>query len=312
LTRQLLSFARRQALRPEAIDLRQKLPLTAELLAHSLRGDIKLSTHIDADVHPIKLDTGEFDLALLNIAVNAQDAMPEGGRLTIRVRNCTLNDEAAGMRGDFVAVSITDTGVGMTPEVQAKIFEPFFTTKETGKGSGLGLSQVYGFAQQSGGAVRAESRTGEGTTITLLLPAALTADAVAPEALKEDGEARANATVLLIEDDPEVARTTRETLMHFGYQVHSAANASSALEMIEKTPAIDIVFSDVVMPGGMNGVELARALRRAHPGLAILLTSGFSDAVTVQATEEFIFLRKPYLPQDLKHHIDMLLQMRQA
>ncbi|MGQ0742645.1 MAG: MASE1 domain-containing protein [Alphaproteobacteria bacterium] len=310
LTRQLLSFARRQPLRPEILDLRQKLPITAELLAHSLRGDIKVSTHIDADTYPVKIDTGEFDLALLNIAVNSQDAMPEGGTLTIRVHNCVLDGEPAGLKGEFVSISIADTGVGIPAELQAKIFEPFFTTKDTGKGSGLGLSQVYGFVQQSGGGVGVESHEGEGTTVTLFLPAAEGHQAVPAEFHEMNSERAERATVLLVEDDPDVARTTRETLLQYGYRVHSAANAASALEMLEKEDRIDVVFSDVVMPGGMNGVELARAVRSLRPELPILLTSGFSDVVTHEAAQEFILLRKPYQPQDLKQHIDMLLRTR--
>ena len=310
LTRQLLSFSRRQSLRPELIDLRQRLPLTVELLAHSLRADIKVATHVDADLHPILVDTGELDLALLNVAVNAQDAMPAGGRLTLRVHNLVMNG-VGGATTDFIAISLTDTGTGMTPEVQAKIFEPFFTTKEAGKGSGLGLSQVYGFARQSGGDVRIESRVGEGTTLTILLPAA-SAVGTAIDAVKPEGrETGSNATILLIEDDPGVARTTRETLRSMGYQVHHAADASAALAIIEKTPSIDVVFSDVVMPG-MNGVELARALRKSHPDLPILLTSGFSDAVSSAAAKEFELLRKPYAPNDLKSHIDLLLRTSRA
>ncbi|HEX8166735.1 MAG TPA: ATP-binding protein [Beijerinckiaceae bacterium] len=296
LTRQLLSFSRRQTHEPVVLDLAQRLPKLRHMLESSLRGDIQVALDIQRGIWPIAVDPGEFELALLNIAVNARDAMPGGGMLTIAARNVAVGDEdAIGIAGAFVALTVRDTGSGIAPDVLPRVFEPFFTTKEVGKGTGLGLSQVYGFATQSGGTATAASAVGSGTTVTLYLPRAAKGagvrDARPPEAAPEGGD---GGNVLLVEDHAEVAEVARECLEELGWRVTSVSRASAALELIEAGQRFDLVFSDVVMPGGMSGLDLAHRLRDIRPDLPVLLATGYSHAVQEGAGEAFTILPKPY------------------
>jgi two-component system, NtrC family, sensor kinase len=244
----------------------------------------------------VSVDPAEFDLALLNIGVNARDAMPEGGTSRVEGGNITLDagDPAGeGLAGDFVAVILCDTGAGMAPEVLAQAFEPYFTTKEIGLGSGLGLSQVYGFAKQSGGAASIVSATRKGTSITLFLPRAaeeLAATAshvtVAPLVL--------SGRILVVEDEADVARVTIDVLRDIGYPAVEAKDGPAALSLIEQDPTIELVLSDVVMPGGMSGLELARTLRKQRPALPVVLATGYTQWGSRVIDEDFTLIPKPY------------------
>ncbi|MCO6415364.1 ATP-binding protein [Siccirubricoccus sp. KC 17139] len=314
LTRQLLAFSRRQALRAEPVDLVRQVGSMRELLDRSLRGDVEVSLDLAADLWPVEIDPGELELALLNLAVNARDAMPSGGTILIRARNAAGLAED-GLQGDFVRLEVIDSGTGMSPEVQARVFEPFFTTKEVGKGSGLGLAQVYGFARQSGGAVRIDSEVGRGTTITLLLPRAARAPAV-PDQKPASGLERPRQPaghVLLVEDDDEVAALVAQLLGELGFEATRASSAAAALGALANGRAIDLVFSDIMMPGGMNGVELAGEVQRRRPGLPVLLTSGHADAARQHADAVGIaVLPKPYGLSELAAAIRGALKRRPA
>jgi signal transduction histidine kinase/ActR/RegA family two-component response regulator len=301
LTRQLLAFSRRQPLAPEAIDLRRQIGAMSELLGRSLRGDVDVRLDFADDLWPVAVDPGELELVVLNLAVNARDAMPEGGLITLRARNIPA---AAAADGDFVELAVIDTGTGISEEVMARVFDPFFTTKDIGKGSGLGLAQVHGFAVQSGGSVRLESAPGAGTRVILLLPrstqpaAAVRRDVVNFQV--DTALAEPIARVLLVEDDDEVASLVAAMLEQLGYAVTRAASARAALEAVGDGRHVDVVFSDVMMPGRMSGVELVRELRRRRPELPALLTSGFAEASRRAADEEGVpILSKPYQISDL-------------
>ena len=297
LTRQLLAFSRRQTLRPQPVDLRERTHEISEMLSRSLREDIEVSVEIPQDLWPVVVDPTEFELALLNLGVNARDAMPKGGRFRVAARNVSFsrNDRGTkGLVGDFVAVTLWDTGTGMTPEVQARAFEPYFTTKEVGGGSGLGLSQVYGFARQSGGFAVIESKVGQGTSITLYLPRA-TETPVAPASAPEDSvKSAVPARLLLVEDDVEVAQATTELLQDIGLEVIWARDGKAALATFERDPTIEMVMSDIVMPSGISGLDLARALRKNHPELPVLLTTGYSQYTPQLVKEGFVLVEKPY------------------
>jgi signal transduction histidine kinase len=236
LTRQLLTFSRRQTLRPESIDLRRRLHEISEMLSRSLRGNIELSVDIPENLWPVIVDPAEFELALLNLGVNARDAMPNGGRFRVGARNLSFLAEDArtdGLVGDFVAMKLSDTGTGMTAEVLARAFEPFFTTKDVGHGSGLGLSQVYGFANQSGGAAFIESEVSQGTSITLALPRASTHPTAPCSAAHNVEPVLAPFRILLVEDDDEVGEPTAELLRDLGLQIVRVSDGKSALATFE-------------------------------------------------------------------------------
>ena len=293
LTKQLLAFSRRQPLKPETIDVGRQLNTFIELLTHSLRADVQIIPEIESNLPPVQVDVGQLELALLNIGLNARDAMPDGGTLTIRARSHA--GAINGRGGDYVVIDLIDTGIGMSEEVQARAFEPFFTTKDIGRGSGLGLSQAYGFAKQSGGMLTMESAPGKGTRISLHLPKA---DGEASrigfqQPAMRPRESNGCATVLLVEDDAGVAEFALGMLQDAGYKVRTAANAADALKVLREGGHIDLVFSDIMMPGGMNGAELARVVRGEFPAIFILLTTGYAEAAA-QASREFPLIRKPY------------------
>ncbi|MBI1684148.1 PAS domain-containing protein [Caulobacter hibisci] len=294
LSRQLLAFARRQPLKAEPVDLRQQLAGMRDLLDRALRGDVHVETVLADDLWAIQVDPAELELVLLNLCVNARDAMPEGGTISIVAENAPRADG----QGDFVRLTVRDTGVGMAKEVLARVFEPFFTTKEIGKGSGLGLPQVYGFAEQSGGSVSVDSTVGRGTAVTLLLPRTLEAPAASAAAAitsLEGLRAPTAEAVLLVEDDDEVAALVCEMLRELGYVVTRVSGAESALGAMANDRAIDLVFSDIMMPGAMNGVQLAQEIRRRRPGLPVLLTSGYAEAAIRETEIEGVaVLPKPY------------------
>ena len=295
LTRQLLAFSRRQPITPVIVDLAERIEAVHEMLVGSLRGNVALKHDVAHDVWPVEVDIAELELALVNVAVNARDAMPGGGTLTLSVRNVTLkkSDGVEQLEGDFVALSLTDTGVGIAPDVLPKIFEPFFTTKALGKGTGLGLAQVYGFSRQSGGTVVVKSTVGSGTTFTVYLPRSHATVTKSAEPLPTQQFAAAQGMVLIVEDSPEVAEVTASLVEQLGYRTTRAGNATEALSRLQRGEKINVVFSDIVMPGSMNGIALAHEISNRYPQIPVLLASGYSDMV--QAAEgRFVILRKPF------------------
>jgi PAS domain S-box-containing protein len=294
LTQQLLAFARKQPLKPEVFNLNRRMPQIAGMLGRMIGAHYRLDIDLAPDLWPIEVDPNQLEIALVNIGVNARDAMPEGGALIIKARNAALSNETGtGLVGEFVCLSVADTGSGMTPEIRDRVFDPFFTTKDVGKGTGLGLSQVYGFAAQSGGDVRIESEAGRGTTIILHVPRARTEPKpVLVESAPEQLEA-GQGLVLLVEDNSQVGEFAQTLLEELGYGVIRAESAPAALRILEGGADVDIVFSDVVMPG-MTGVDLARELKRGRPGLPVVLTTGYSDPLAGGGAGEFPLLSKPY------------------
>ena len=314
LTRQLLAFSRRQTLRPEVLDLSERLGGMHDMLMHSLRGDIELIIRMPpGGLWPVETDSGELELALLNIAVNARDAMPDGGTLTIEAGNVTLEDGSGGgadptdLAGDFVALTVTDTGAGMSPDVAARAFEPFFTTKEVDKGTGLGLSQVYGFARQSGGGATIRSAPGRGTTVTIFLPRGRRADPAAAAKAAAGGKVvpttvrPKDARILFVEDNAEVAETGVAILERLGYRALHAASAAAALAVLDdpSSPDFAAVLTDIVMPGGLSGLDLARRIRARRPALPVVLTTGYSNAGQTAVAEGWTIVPKPYNTETL-------------
>ncbi|MHA6476076.1 ATP-binding protein [Stutzerimonas sp. KH-1] len=301
LTRQLLAFSRRQSLEPESVDLVLRIGRMRELLDRSLSGDVHVEVQFEPDLWPVEVDPGELELVILNLAVNARDAMPNGGSILIEACNAP-DEDVMGLRSDFVRLTVTDSGTGIPEEARARVFDPFFTTKEIGKGSGLGLAQVYGFARQSGGTVWIDSECGRGTSVIMLLPRS---DRMPEQPVADERDADAPSdpcigSVLLVDDDEEVAALVGEMLEHLGYLVTHAASAADALSALQAGCQVDIVFSDVMMPGGMNGVELAREIRTRALGVPVLLTSGYAEAAQQSAAAEGVHvLAKPYRLEDL-------------
>jgi PAS domain S-box-containing protein len=306
LTSQLLSFARRQTFETAVLDLTEMLPKFEEMLKRALRGDIEIRTRTDGGSCRVHVDQGEFELALLNLGVNARDAMPDGGILSLSLRRIELSGgaDADGLRGTFVVVEVADTGVGIPAEALTQVFDPFFTTKGPGKGTGLGLSQVYGFAKQSGGTATIRSELGHGTTISLYLPATDAPVQVEQKTEPADGEPPTRkGTVLLVEDSEEVAAILAEYLEQLGFAVDHAWNASEALRNLEGKGPYHLVVTDILMPGSMAGVDLARIVRRNHSEIPILLTTGYSARAQEAVQEGFSVLQKPYDLQTLSDAI---------
>jgi signal transduction histidine kinase/ActR/RegA family two-component response regulator len=322
LTRQLLAFSRRRPLAPKTVNLREQLLGMDEMLHRSLRGDIDVKMSFDEDLWPVELDPNELELAIVNICVNARDAMPDGGTIDIAVKN----DAGALMpEHDAVCVAIADSGIGMSAEVQSRAFEPFFTTKEVGRGSGLGLAQVYGFVRQSNGRVSITSEPEKGTTVTLIFPrsenALTTMKAPHPGAAvvahgRGESRSRSRGQVLLVEDDETVGALTRQMLESAGLTVRHVKSAREALLTLAEHRGIDVVFTDVMMPGGMSGVELAREVRARWPELPVVLTTGYIEAARSAVNEGLEVLVKPYpletLVSALDAHLAKPAALRQA
>ena len=300
LTSQLLTFARRQSVNPEPIDVAERIEAVRDVLDTGVGGAVKLSFDIDRTIWPVTIDVAELETALVNLVINARDAMPGGGTITIGAHNMTIPE--GGDAGDYVGVSVTDAGTGIAPDVLHKIFDPFFTTKPIGKGTGLGLSQVHGFAYQAGGTVRVESELGKGTTVTILLPRDWSSSR--PSDRSEIAEAGGSGTVLLVEDNPDVASASASLLEQLGYTVRRVADAEAAVLDVERD-SVDLVFSDIVMPGKMDGLGLARRLKEIRPNLPVLLATGYSDAAA-NARGEFSIIRKPYEIHQLSQAIAKL------
>jgi two-component system NtrC family sensor kinase len=317
LTQQLLAFSRRQMLRPEIVNVNRLLGEFEALMQRAVGESIDFVLSLDPEVDPSRIDPAQFQSAVLNLVVNARDATPAGGRITIETRNVMLaaNTGILDMEvapGRYVMVTVSDTGSGMSAEVRAQVFDPFFTTKEVGKGSGLGLSQVYGFAKQSGGHVTVESEPGQGTVMRLYLPslelpAAQHTD-VAAEARPKAGR---DATVLVVEDDPAVLETVRAGVAALGYNALTAHNAVEALAILRRDEPIDLLFTDIAMPGGINGIELGRQARQLRQDIKVLLTSGYATAMAEgQVSAGFAVLGKPYRQVQLAETIANALRQR--
>ena len=310
LTRRLLAFSRRQTLQPCLLSPRQQLPEIAELLKRTLGASIELETATDEAVWTIQVDPGQLTNAVLNLAINARDAMPDGGRLRIEARNVTLDRAYAGrypdvVPGDYVRLTVADTGTGMTPDVLEQAFEPFFTTKGLGAGTGLGLSMVYGFVQQSGGHVRIRSQLGGGTSVELYLPRYVAKgkermSGSAVSASVDESRLRGREAILLVEDDPDIRDFVARTLLGLGYTVREAADGKSALESLETDAPVELLLSDMTMPGGISGRDLVIEARRRCPALKILCMSGYSDQVVASLMPlDYSLLEKPFLKHDL-------------
>ncbi len=313
LTGQLLAFARRQALKPEVFDAAERVRTVSDMLDTVTGARIRVLVDVADEPCHVRADPSQFETALVNMAVNARDAMDGQGTLTVRLSSRSGMPPLRGHGGSdgrFAALSLEDTGVGISPDTMARIFEPFFTTKEIGKGTGLGLSQVFGFAKQSGGDVEVQSHIGRGTTFTLFLPQ-IEAEGVSEPGVPDDrgpvpgGDGR---HVLVVEDNVEIGQFATQVLQDLGYRTTWAANALEALEVLAEQPAaFDVVFSDVVMPG-MNGIDLAREIRRRNPTLPVVLTSGYSHVLAEQGTSGFDLLHKPYSAEGMSRVLNRAIR----
>ncbi len=310
LTDQLLSFSRRQRLEPRSLNVNEGVGQMRGLLQSTLGGSIEIETQLGVDVWHALADPTQLELAILNLAINARDAMSGVGRLAIRTGNGKLGPPRSPEEppaGEYVMVCVADTGSGMTEEVRTKAFEPFFTTKEPGKGSGLGLSQILGFAKQSGGGIRLESRIGEGTAIYIYLPRAKSENrSPSLPALPTSSKRFSGSTVLLVDDDDGVRDVTASILRDSGYVVVEAGSGGAALEIIQSGIALDLVLLDFAMPG-MNGAELARQVQRKRPGLPILFVTGFAQQSALSGVSDAFIVRKPFVNDELDEKIRSIL-----
>jgi PAS domain S-box-containing protein len=306
LNQQLLAFSRRQELRAEIVCIDDLFPTFEHLLDRAVGETVAVALERATTLWHCRIDPHQLETAILNLAINARDAMPEGGTLLLATENRTVASPLAskwgGTAGDYVVVSVADTGIGMPSDILAHAFEPFFTTKEMGKGTGLGLSQVYGFAKQSDGFVSIDSKPGQGTKVRIHLPRTEQPKPEAePAGLPLAQIVEGSGVVLVVEDDPDVRATASFMLRDLGYAVREASTARAALALLESEAAVNLVFSDVIMPDGMSGIELARELSVRRPGLPVLLTSGYTaQRVVPEALASGLrFLRKPYTQTDL-------------
>ncbi|HEX7037689.1 MAG TPA: PAS domain S-box protein [Pseudomonadales bacterium] len=318
LVHRLLAFSRRQTLMPQRLELNALVRGIHELIQRTLGEDVEIELRLDEKLWPVFADRGQVESALLNLVVNARDAMPEGGRLTIETANTVLDADYAAFNpgvepGEFVLLAVSDTGVGMSPEVLEHAFEPFFTTKEVGKGSGLGLSMIYGFARQSRGHAKIYSELGIGTTVRLYLPRLSGAEAEAlatPEAPRHDEPSNGTETILVVEDDEAVRRFVMLALERLGYRVLPAGDAREAMEILAAHPEVDLLFTDVVIPGGTTGRQLGEAAQRRRPGLKVLYTSGYTRNSMVHQGKldaGVEFLAKPYRRDELAAKVRRVL-----
>jgi PAS domain S-box-containing protein len=307
LTDQLLTFARRRHVDAQVIKLNDQVVGITDMLRRTLGEHVMLSTSLARDVWPIRADPGQFQSAIVNMAVNARDAMPQGGKLVIETRNIVLDADHGDFHpeltpGEHVQLSISDTGSGMPPDVRDRVFEPFFTTKEKGRGTGLGLAMVYGFVKQTGGHVTIYSEVGHGTTFNLYFPRVDGVTADASSKFKGATDPAAREIILVVEDDERVRQLTITRLKLIGYQVLEASDGPKALDILSRGHAVDLVFTDLVMPGGMSGHEVAVRARQLKPGIKVLLTSGYAEELVHGDNlerEQLKVLRKPYHQAEL-------------
>jgi CheY-like chemotaxis protein len=306
LTRSLLAFSRRQALDPRPVDVNRLLAGMDRILRRSIGEDVEVDLVRAPGLWPAQVDRSQLEAAVLNLALNARDAMPDGGELRIETTNTTHDAADAGqdaelLPGQYVLVAVSDTGIGIAPEHLDRVFDPFFTTKPRGRGTGLGLSLVYGFAKQSGGQVTISSEQGSGTTVRIYLPRAVAEQDDAP-ASQPSAPVGGTETVLLVEDDALVRRFAEETLTSLGYHVIGASNGPAAMAILGTRDDIELLFTDVVMPGGMSGRQLADAALALRPGLRVLYTSGYTENAMVhdgRLDPGLRLLTKPYRRADL-------------
>jgi PAS domain S-box-containing protein len=320
LTRRLLTFARRRQLAPEIINLNEQVRSMTELLHRTLGATIELQTSFARDLWLTRADAGEVEAAVINLAINARDAMPNGGKLSIRTRNAMLEGDEIGFEGpleagDYVQISVSDNGTGMSKEVLGRVFEPFFTTKPPGRGTGLGLSTIYGFVKQSGGNITIYSEQGTGTTVNLYFPRcvdyAASASAGADTAKAERGSGE---RIVVVEDNADVRALTVQRLERLGYDVVEFATGAAARDALRGGLKADLVFSDIMMPGGLTGVDLRNWIGEHDAALPVILTTGFADAATdiAAVADEWPILRKPYTQRDLADVVRKTLEKRKV
>jgi PAS domain S-box-containing protein len=316
LTQQLLAFARKQHLDGRIVNLNTLVAGLTPLMERTLGGTVSIEEKLDPRLLNARIDSTQAELALLNILINARDAMPEGGRIVVETGNRTIGEEDRKhfddlTPGEYVVLTISDTGVGIPPENLRRVTEPFFTTKEAGRGTGLGLSMVYGFTKQSGGSTRIYSEVGHGTTIRLFFPAVRAASEPRGADVPRPLDQRPGSeTILVVEDQQDVGDLAQSVLEDFGYTVIRAATGRDALSLVEGKGRIDLLFTDLIMPGGMNGVMLAREARKARPKLKVLLTTGYAELSLERETaggSEFDLINKPYRRSELATKVRQVL-----
>ncbi len=318
LTQHLLAFARRQPLQPRSTDVNTLVIDAARLLRPTLGEQVEIESMLSPDSAPALIDPSQLSTAMLNLALNARDAMPDGGKLTLETKNVVLDESYASMNddvkpGDYVMIAVSDTGTGIPANLIEKVFEPFFTTKEVGKGSGLGLSMVYGFVKQSNGHIKIYSEEGHGTTVKLYLPQATVIASVATALVAEPGLPgfeRSDKSILIVEDDALVREYVVTQIGSLGYKTLAASNATEALAIINSPERIDLLFTDVIIPGGMNGRQLATEALARRQGLKVLYTSGYTENAIVhhgRLDAGVLLLPKPYLSSDLARMIQTAL-----
>jgi PAS domain S-box-containing protein len=320
LTRRLLTFARRRQLAPEIINLNAQVRSMSEILRRTLGDTIDLRTSFAKDLWLVRADTGEIESAVINLAINARDAMPNGGKLSIRTSNVILERDEVGFEGplvagDYVRISVSDNGIGMSKAVLSRVFEPFFTTKSPGRGTGLGLSTIYGFIKQSGGNITIYSEPDAGTTVNLYFPRCLDDGGAAASVAAAPLEERGNGErILVVEDNGDVRELTVQRLHRLGYEVVEFATGVAARDALKDGLEIDLVFSDIMMPGGLTGVDLGKWVSEHRSALPVILTTGFADEATDIASiaDAWPILRKPYTQGDLADVIRKTLEKRQG
>lgn len=323
LTSQLLAFARRGVLQPEVVDVNRMVLDLSSMLKRTLGGHIDLQTALSPDLWTACVDPGKFENSLLNLAINSRDAMPDHGSLTIETSNVAIDAQYAAVEigiaaGDYVRLSVSDTGSGMDDTTLQRAFEPFFTTKPAGRGTGLGLSMVYGFAKQSGGNVTIYSEEAIGTTINVYLPRYEAEEESATthhDGHLDDDNHGAGELILVVEDDPRISRLTLERLKLLNYRTIAAMDGAEALEILGRTDGIDLVFTDLAMPGGISGYDVADHVHRLYPGVAVLLTSGYAEDLMNSrklGVHSIQLLRKPYKQTDLARLLREVLELHRS
>ena len=318
LTKRLLALSRRQVLEPRLLDVNELVMEMDELLRRTLGSSVDIETQFEKDLHPVTIDPGQLESALLNLAINARDAMPEGGQLLIETNNLSIDESGStefpqATPGDYVYMAVSDTGCGMPFDVADRAFEPFFTTKDAGKGSGLGLSIVHGFVEKSGGFASIRSSEGVGTRVRLLFPKSDDDAASSRQQIIEIEMPKGDECILVVEDDDEVRKTTLALLADLGYQTLEAGDGPSALRVLQAHPEIDLLFSDVMMPGGMRGPVLAQKAEKIRPGLPVLFATGFAEStIMFRGTEAGpdCVICKPYGQDELARKIRRVLDAK--
>jgi signal transduction histidine kinase/CheY-like chemotaxis protein len=310
LTGQLLAFSRRQLLVPKPVDLSDTLANMHDLLQSTLGNSVQIKTSFKSDLWRALVDPNQIELAVLNLAINARDASQVGDSITLETANSTVGPPENAHEppaGEYVVVSVTDTGTGMTKEVLAKAFEPFYTTKDIGKGSGLGLSQVLGFAKQSGGGMRIESRVGEGTSVKIYLPRAIGTDVTLPsESISVPKRSAKEAVILLVDDDSAVREITASILRDMGHVVIEVGSGGGALDLLDRNAQIELVILDFAMPG-MNGMEIARQMRAKVPSCPVVFVTGYADTSALEDIDETQIVRKPFIGNELADKVQIAL-----